>query len=251
MKVVLKYVVTLLVLSAAGLVLIDRVIMPVYVSHDQDRYLPDVTGLSFEEARERLALEGFEALRGEVKLTDKFPPGTIIEQYPKVGRRVKPGRRVRVTVAEREKMIVVPDLVGKSMRSARMEISASGLEIDSLISEYDVEVPRNVIKWQYPRAGDHLRRGSGLTLIMSLGKPPDFYQVPQLFGLSLTKAEELLKDAHLNPGRVTYRQNKGLLPYTVLDQSVEAGTIIDHPIAVDLTVSILDLEDVYKDLTKP
>lgn len=234
-----------------GILVLDRVIMPAYVAHDRDRYLPDVRGLSFDDARERLALEGFEALKGAVKFTDSYPPGTVIDQYPKVNRRVKPGRRVRLTVAEREKMVAVPDLVGKSIRSARLEISEAGLEIDSLITEYDVEVPRNVIKWQYPRAGDHLRRGSGLTLIMSLGRPPDFYQVPQLFGLSLTKAEELLEEAHLTLGRITYRQNEELVPYTVLDQSVEAGTIVDHPVAVDLTVSVLDLDDVYKNLTAP
>ncbi|MFQ6674641.1 MAG: PASTA domain-containing protein, partial [Fidelibacterota bacterium] len=170
---------------------------------------------------------------------------------PKATRRVKPHRRIRLTVAERERMLAVPDVVGKSIRSARLEITESGLEIDSLITEYDVEVPKDVIKWQYPRAGDHLRRGSGLTLIMSLGRPPDFYQVPQLFGLSLTKAGELLSEAHLEVGRVTYRQNEDLVPYTVLEQSIEGGTILDHPAAIDLTVSILDLEDVYKDLTLP
>lgn len=248
---VVRYVVLFLVLFGLGILLLDRVIMPAYVAHEQDRYLPDVRGMTFEEARDRLALEGFEALKGDVKFTDSFPPGTVIDQFPKISRRVKPRRRVRLTVAEREKMVIVPDLVGKSMRSAKMEITESGLKIDSLITEYDMEVPRDVIKWQYPRPGDHLIRGSGVTLIMSLGKPPDFYQVPQVFGLSLTKAEQLLKDAHLGVGRITYRQNEELVPYTVLDQSVEAGTIVDHPIAIDLTVSILDLDDVYKNLTAP
>ena len=148
-------------------------------------------------------------------------------------------------------MIVVPDVVGKSIRSAKLEIEREGLMIDSLITEYDAEVPRDVIKWQYPRPEDYLRRGSGLTLIMSLGKPPDFYQVPQLFGLSLAKAEELLAEANLRIGRITYRQNEDLVPYTILEQSVEEGTILDRPVTVDLTVSVLDLDDVYNRLTAP
>ncbi|MFQ6615453.1 MAG: PASTA domain-containing protein [Fidelibacterota bacterium] len=251
MRSLIRIIIVVVAFAGLGILLLDRLIMPAYVAHDQERYLPDVRGLSFEEARDRLALEGFDALKGDVKFTDSQPPGTVIDQYPRVGRSVKPGRRVRLTVAERERMVVVPDLVGKSMRSARLEITESGLRIDSLITEYDVEVPRDVIKWQYPRAGDHLRRGSGLTLIISQGKPPDFYQVPQLFGLSLAQAETLLDEAQLEVGRITYRQNEDLVPYTVLDQSVEAGTIVDHPIAVNLTVSIINLDDVYKNLTTP
>jgi len=238
-------------MSAILVILLDRIIMPSYVSHHNERFLPDLRGLPFEDAKERLELEGFEALRGDTKLTDKYPPGTVIDQYPKAMRRVKPGRRIRLTVAERERMILVPDVVGKSIRSARLEIDEAGLNIDSLITEYDAEIPLDVVKWQYPRHGDNLRRGSGLTLIVSQGKPPNFYQVPQLFGLSLTKAEQLLREANLEVGRITYRQNEDLVPYTVLEQSIEDGYILDHPVAIDLIVSIIDLNDVYNRLISP
>jgi len=251
MKTLYRYVIALVLVSAILILVLDRIIMPAYVSHHHGRYLPDLRGLAFEEARERLELEGFEALRGDTKLTNKYPPGTVIDQYPRAMRRVKPGRRIRLTIAERERMIPVPDVVGKSIRSARLEIEEAGLSIDSLITEYDAEVPRDVVKWQYPRPDDHLRRGSGLTLIVSQGKPPDFYQVPQLFGLSLTKAEQLLRKANLMVGRITYRQNEDLVPYTVLEQSIEEGYILDHPVAIDLTVSIIDLNDVYNRLTTP
>lgn len=251
MKILLRYLVAFLVVSGILILALDRIIMPAYVSHRHDRYLPDVRGLQFEQARERLELEGFTALKGDVKFTDSYPAGTVIDQYPRAMRRVKPGRRIRLTVVERGKMVPVPDVVGKSIRSATLAIEEVGLIIDSLITEFDIEVPANVVKWQYPRTGDHLSRGSGLTVIVSQGKPPDFYQVPQLFGLSLTKAEQLLREADLEIGRITYRQNEDLVPYTVLDQSIEGGQILDRPVPVDLTVSIIDLNDVYNRLISP
>ena len=223
--------------------------MPAYISHHTERYLPDLRGLTFEEAKERLELEGFEALKGDKKFTNQYPPGTVIDQYPKAMRRVKPGRRIRLTMAERERMVLVPDVVGKSTRSARLEIGEAGLTVDSLITEYDAEVPQDVVKWQYPRHGDHLRKGSGLTLIVSQGKPPNFYQVPQLIGLSLTKAEQLIRKASLEVGHIRYRQYEDLVPYTILEQSIEEGYILDHPVAIDLTVSIIDLNDVYNQLS--
>ena len=248
MKIFLRYAAFSAVLGAIGLLLLDKVVMPFYVREGSDRYLPDVTGMVFDEAKATLELEGFEAKRGDIKYTSAYSAGTVIDQYPDAMRRVKPGRTVHLTIAQRERMVEVPDLLGKSLRSGQLELSEAGLNIDSLIAEFDADVPVDVIRWQYPRSGDFLRRGSGLTVIISKGKPPDFYEVPNLFGLSLEKAEKLLMETGLSLGRVTYRQNEDLVPYTVLGQSIKAGTILDKPVSMDITVSILDLNDIRNQL---
>ncbi|NOZ04680.1 MAG: hypothetical protein GXO92_08820, partial [FCB group bacterium] len=49
-------------------------------------------------------------------------------------------------------------------------------------------------------------------------------------------------------GKIYYRQNEDLVPYTVLDQSVVAGTVLDRPMAIDLTVSVLDLQDIFNQM---
>ena len=251
MKTVYRYAVIAFIVGAIGLLFLDKIVMPLYVRSDSGRFLPDVTGMSYEEAKSILELEGFIAKRGDVKYTSTYSAGTVIDQYPDAMQKVKPGRTVRLTIAERERMIMIPDLVGKSIRSGKLELSEVGLMVDSLISEYDADVPIDVIRWQYPRAGDYLRRGSGLTVIISKGKPPDFYQMPQLFGLSLEKAEQQLAESKLPLGRITYRQNEDLVPYTILEQSIVSGTILDKPIPIDVTVSILDLNDVYNQLSDP
>ncbi|MBH30838.1 MAG: hypothetical protein CMG71_02470 [Candidatus Marinimicrobia bacterium] len=248
MKTFLRYAALTAVIGAIGLLFLDKVVMPFYVREGSDRYLPDVTGMAFNEAKEALELEGFEAKRGDIKYTSAYSAETVIDQYPDAMRRVKPGRTVHLTIAQRERMVKVPDLLGKSLRSGQLELSEAGLKIDSLIAEFDVDVPVDVIRWQYPRSGDFLRRGSGLTVIISKGKPPDFYEVPNLFGLSLEKAEKLLTKTGLSLGRVTYRQNEDLVPYTVLGQSIEAGTILDKPVSMDIAVSILDLNDIRNQL---
>ena len=251
MKTVYRYAVIAFIVGAIGLLFLDKIVMPLYVRSDAGRFLPDVTSMAFEEAKSTLELEGFVAKRGDVKYTSTYSAGTVIDQYPDAMQKVKPGRTVHLTIAERERMIMIPDLVGKSIRSGKLELSEVGLMVDSLISEYDADVPVDVIRWQYPRAGDYLRRGSGLTVIISKGKPPDFYQMPQLFGLSLEKAEQQLAKSQLSLGRITYRQNEDLVPYTILEQSIVSGTILDRPIPIDVTVSILDLNDVYNQLSVP
>ena len=251
MKTVYRYSITMIIVSAIGLLLLDKIVMPLYVREDAGRFLPAVTGMSFEEAKLTLELEGFVARRSDIKYTSAYSVGTVIDQYPDAMRKVKPGRTIHLTTAERERMVMIPDIIGKSIRSGRLKLSEVGLTVDSLISEFDVDIPMDVIRWQYPRAGDFLRRGSGLTVIISKGKPPDFYQVPQLFGLSLVKAEQLLTKLQLSLGSITYRQNEDLVPYTILEQSIVAGTVLGKPLPIDVTVSILDLNDVYNQLSDP
>ena len=251
MIVIIRYFTVIFTIGALGLILLDKVGLPFYVGQGSDRYLPDVIGMSYEKAKSNLELEGFFAKRGDVKYTSSYSAGTVIDQYPDPMRRVKPGRTVHLTIAAKERMVLVPDLLGKSIRSGRLELSEIGLTIDSLIAEFDTEVPIDVIRWQYPRSGDYLRRGSGLTIIISKGTPPNFFQVPNLFGLSLEKAKELLIKSGLLLGHVTYRQNEDLVPYTILDQSIVAGTILDKKSSMDLTVSILDLNDIYNQLSEP
>ena len=65
------------------------------------------------------------------------------------------------------------------------------------------------------------------------------------------EAEQQLAKSQLPLGRITYRQNEDLVPYTILEQSIVAGTILDKPIPIDVTVSILDLNDVYNQLSDP
>ena len=116
--------------------------------------------------------------------------------------------------------------------------------------EFDTEVPIDVIRWQYPRSGDYLRRGSGLTIIISKGTPPNFFQVPNLFGLSKKKAVADLERAGFKLGKTFYRQNEDLIPYTVLDQSIPAETVLEKPTNIDLTISVLDMQDIFNQMIK-
>lgn len=243
--------ITLFFVFSLGLIIFDKLIMPFYVRENLDRNLPNVKGYSFLRAKEKLESEGFSVKKGDIKYTNKFSEGTVIDQFPDPTRRVKPGRTVHLTIAQREKMVIVPDLIGKSIRSGRLELSDSGLLIDTLIAEFDPDIPIDVIRWQYPRAGDYLRKGNGLKVIISKGKPPNFFEVPQLFGLSIEKGEKLLNKSKLSIGKVNYRQNEDLVPYTILEQSIISGTILDKPQSIDITVSILELDDLYNQLTNP
>jgi beta-lactam-binding protein with PASTA domain len=222
--------------------------MPFYVRHGQGSYMVNVKGKQLEYALNILSSEGHRGLVSDTLFSSAFKPGVIIDQYPSTSMKVKDGRTVRLTIVNAERSVMVPDLIGRSERSAELDISQIGLEIDTVYKEYNSDVPAGNVTWQYPKGGDLLSRGMGVHLTLSLGVPPNFFQAPNIFGLSKKKAIIQIEKSGFSLGKVYYRQNEDLIPYTVLDQSLKPGTVLEKSAAIDLTISVLDLQDIFNNI---
>tara|TARA_S200000501_G_scaffold339840_1_gene347850 strand:+ start:47208 stop:47849 length:642 start_codon:yes stop_codon:yes gene_type:complete len=208
----------------------------------------NVVGKSLKYSQKILISEGYKSLISDTLYTAKFQPGTIVDQYPLPNTKVKKGRTVRLKIAQPEKMVSIPDLIGMSLRSAELALNQNGLAVDTVYKEYNSDVPLGNVTWQYPKGGDLLNRGMGIHMTISLGVPPNFFQVPNVFGLSKKKAERDLQKAGFKIGKIYYRQNEDLIPYTVLDQSIPAETVLEEPTTIDLTVSVLDMQDIFNQM---
>jgi beta-lactam-binding protein with PASTA domain len=222
--------------------------MPFYVRHGQGSYMVNVKGKELEYALNILSSEGHRGLVSDTLFSSAFKPGVIIDQYPSTSMKVKDGRTVRLTIVNAERSVMVPDLIGRSERSAELDISQIGLEIDTVYKEYNSDVPAGNVTWQYPKGGDMLSRGMGVHLTLSLGVPPNFFQAPNIFGLSKKKAIIQIEKSGFSLGKLYYRQNEDLIPYTVLDQSLKPGTVLEKSAAIDLTISVLDLQDIFNNI---
>lgn len=227
------------------IILMDLVIMPTYVRKDKDQYLVNVKGKPLTYALKVLSSEGFKGVVSDTLFSDHFDAETVVDQYPVENTKVKQGRTVRLKIAQNEKLVKVPYLVGQSLRSAELALVQAGLEIDTVYQEYNSDYPLGNITWQQPKGGDRLKKGLGVHLMVSQGVPPNFFQVPNLYGLSQKRAKEELLASGLRIGSISYRQNEDLIPYTVLDQSIPAGTVLEKRAIINITVSILDLNDIY------
>jgi len=242
------YFLSISILIIIGISVTDLVLMPIYVRHGEGSYMVNVKEKPVDYAMDILSSEGHRGLVSDTLFSSSFQPGTVIDQYPSPNMRVKEGRTVRLTIAHAERMVVVPDLIGRSERSAQLDIRQVGLEIDTVYKEYNSDVPYGNVTWQYPKGGDLLNKGMGIHLTISLGVPPNFFQAPNVFGLSKKKAINELEKAGFALGKVYYRQNEDLIPYTVLDQSVKPGTVLEKPTAIDLTISVLDMQDIFNNI---
>ena len=208
----------------------------------------NVKGKQLEYAIDILKSEGHRGIVSDTLFSSAFKSGMVIDQYPSTNMKVKEGRTVRLTIVTPEKSVMVPDLIGRSERSAELDIRQVGLEIDTVYKEYNSDVPAGNVTWQYPKGGDMLTKGMGVHLTISLGVPPNFFQAPNVFGLSKKKAIVEIEKAGFSLGKVYYRQNEDLIPYTVLDQSLKPGTVLEKSVIIDLTISVLDLQDIFNNI---
>ena len=239
------------ILSIIGMIVVfsivaEYLIMPIYTRQNQNRIMIDIKNKHLDDAINILKSEKYEV--SDTLYTNKFQLGTIVDQYPKPNTRVKSGRTVRLKIAQPEKSVAIPNLIGQSRRSAELELNQMGLLIDTVYTEYNPEYPNGTIAWQYPKAGDRRKKGMGIQITVSKGMPPNFFQVPNLIGLSINQAKDLIFKSRLKVGKISYHQDQDLVPYTVLDQSIKNGTVLDASATINLVVSVLDIQDIFNNL---
>ena len=236
------------IITTIIIIVADFLIMPFYVRHGQGGYMVNVKGKQLDYALDILSSEGHKGVVSDTLFSSAFKPGIVIDQYPSTKMKVKEGRTVRLTISNAERSVIVPDLIGRSERSAELDIRQAGLEIDTVYNEYNSDVPPGNVTWQYPKGGDMLSRGMGIHLTISLGVPPNFFQAPNVFGLSKKRALLEIQKSGFSLGKVYYRQNEDLIPYTVLDQSLKPGTVLEQAVKIDLTISVLDMQDIFNNI---
>ncbi|MEE3196661.1 MAG: PASTA domain-containing protein [Candidatus Neomarinimicrobiota bacterium] len=242
-----------IILSIIGMIVIfsivaEYLVMPAYTRQNQNRIMVDIKNRNIDDALKILKSENYRYEVSDTLYTNKFQLGTIVDQYPKPNTRVKSGRTVRLKISQPEKSVAIPNLIGQSRRSAELELNQMGLLIDTVYTEYNPEYPNGTIAWQYPKAGDRRKKGMGIQITVSKGMPPNFFQVPNLIGLSINQAKDLIFKSRLKVGKISYHQDQDLVPYTVLDQSIRNGTVLDVTATINLVVSVLDIQDIFNSL---
>ena len=101
----------------------EYLVMPVYTRQNQNRVMIDIKNRSLDDAIRVLKSENYRYEVSDTLYTNKFQLGTIVDQYPQPNTRVKSGRTVRLNIAQPEKSVPIPNLIGQSRRSAELELN--------------------------------------------------------------------------------------------------------------------------------
>jgi eukaryotic-like serine/threonine-protein kinase len=140
----------------------------------EDVTVPDVTGMTVNEARETLEADGLTAGTITRVQSADDPEGTVVGQSPAAGRQVEEGSAVDLEVAgappPTATPVAVPGVVGSSQAAAEAQLTGAGFTVVVSQAESDT-VPAGSVISQDPQAGVVATPGSRVSIVVSTGPP--------------------------------------------------------------------------------
>ncbi len=164
--------------------------------------VPDVVKMKAQDAAARLGGLGLE-MKIEDRVFSELPAESVVRQSPRAGENVKRTQRVHVLLSLGPQKIIVPAVVNKNLRRARIELLQAGLQVGHVSSVHSLGIETDTVAEQDPGSQNATARSPRVNLLVSLGEPEKAYVMPELLGLTLSEAQRRLAAAGLVFGQIT------------------------------------------------
>ncbi len=208
-----------------------------YTRHDKVFTMPDFVGQDFRQVKHDYSKE-FNFILIDSVYPKGQQPGSIYQQDPLPGSKIKKGRNVyAIIVAITPEKTIMPNVKGISLREAIGRLESSGLDVDYL-DYVSYSYKNNVIDQYYQgqpiSTGTELVKGSKIMLRVGIGDDKTNIKVPNLIGKPANEIKRLLNLTGLNLG-VEKNEDWDSLQYMCVRRmspgpssgTVKPGTFID------------------------
>lgn len=198
--------------------------------------VPDILGMTVEEATETLNKKGLGLSIAERAYSDKYEKGEIMEQKTAANKKVDKNTEIQVVVSNGEEIltVAVPDVSGQSESAAQKTLEDANLVVDSE-SKYDDHIEAGKVISTDPAAGMEVEEGTHVKMYVSMGV--EKVEVPQITGITSEEAQAALAAVGLIGGSVTEEYSEEYDAGYVISQGKSAGSKLEKGSAVDYVVS--------------
>ena len=179
---------------------ISFLFLNVYTKHGDEVVVPDFEGIYIKD------LDKFiEDHNVRYEIVDSIyniekAKGTVADQDPEAGSKVKPERVIYLTVyAMLNQKTAMPNLIDLSLRQASSLLETYGLKVGNL--RYEEGLPpviRQLFKGQSIKPGTLIDKGSRIDLVLGKGAGGGLITVPDLLGLTLAEVRTILAEKQLS-----------------------------------------------------
>jgi beta-lactam-binding protein with PASTA domain len=205
-----KNIFLLLVILVAGFFSLNAMLNH-FTHHGESIAVPDLSGLKITKLDSILVKHNFNYKVVDSLYDGEKIPGTVIDQDPAPGSKVKENRTIYLTInAVNPPDVKMPDLVDVSFRQAQAMLQSFGLVTGDVV--YRSDLAKNAVldqlyKNKTIKPGTMIPKGAVIDLVLGDGLGEIDVEVPDLTGL--THDEALLKLTHssLSVGVVDYDEN--------------------------------------------
>ena len=200
--------------------------------------VPDVTGLSLDEAKQ-IFDELFTEVTGVEEFNDTYNQGVIFDQSPPAGSMLESlsGEKLSIIlyISKGERTFDMPDLTGKKLANAETTLENRDLKIDEIVYEFSDIQPVDRIFGQTPPADSKVTKSTTVTIYISKGENPESV-IPDVLGYPEDEALEMLASYGFEQINIIYEDSEEAMG-TVFSQVPESGIIYNKADEVIIKVS--------------
>lgn len=225
--------------AIVGIVVVALIVVSVLGSGSKAYSVPNLLGLTQDEAQAQLDADGHGFQIGNVseQYSSSVEEGKIIEQTPGAGRTATEGSSIDIVVSKGEEpaaSVTVPDLTNCTPSEAQDLLNKYGLKGQAGDSVYNADVEVGHVAEQEPAAGSSAKAGDTITYHLSQGA--EQVSVPNVVGDSQSSATSALQNAGFEVS-VTQSSSSSVEKGNVISTNPSAGTSADKGSTVTITVS--------------
>ena len=163
--------VSVVIFSMIGVLIACYTIYLNYITAIPEVAVPDLKGLTGQEAEERLESYNLKSLISGKRFHPKIEADLIIETKPPAGRIVKENRVIRIFISKGQGPTLVPDLVGYSKDHVDEKLDGKGLITEVEKEAYSLQYPIGIVIKQNPIANTFIGPSENIKLVISKGYP--------------------------------------------------------------------------------
>lgn len=204
-------------IDAGEMVAKNTVIQVVVSSGAEEKVIPDVSGMTEDDAMEELKNNGFTKRSYRSEYNSEYEAGQVIGTEPGVGEKVTVDTEIVIVVSKGAEKKEVPKLEGKTAADAKKALEAAGFKDGGSTEEYSSTVKEGYVISQSVKAGKKVDGGTSISYVVSKGpEPAEKITIPPVSGSTLVEAKQTLKNVGLNNIEVEY-----------VDSPLEAGVVVE------------------------
>lgn len=167
--------------------------------------------------------------------TADIPKNYVVFQEPQAGAEIKKGRDVKIVLSKGPQTISMPNLLDLSVQQANIILEEHGICQGELSRTYNNRVEKDHIITQVPSQGTTISRGGCVDLLISMGRQPEAFKMPDLIGLTLEDALQSIEKIKLVIGEIKSSHHKNKPRNIIVKQTPTSG----HRVIAASPVSLL------------
>jgi eukaryotic-like serine/threonine-protein kinase len=244
-RIVLRNIILAFLILIFGTMIIMQV-LKIYTRHNHNLTVPDFRGLTLADAIETATQKSLRIEVFDSVFQADIEKGTVVEQHPQAGFRVKKNRKIFLTMnAMKPEKVAMPNLISLTFLQAEPKLESFGLKVGRITYEPNIAVKLILaqrLSGKDITPGDSVIKGTKIDLVIGKGLSDEQTAVPNLIGLSLEAARIKTLDKFLNIGASVHDQSiitpEDEFKAVIFRQSPEAGSNTTLPMGSEIDVWI-------------